>query len=165
MISHEDLKKYLHYNPENGLFTWLSFDVNNQMKVGDIAGNYSNGYIELNVKVKRYAAHRLAWFYMTKKWPEGDIDHINHVRSDNRWCNLRDVTCIENGRNKSKLSNNKSGHVGVSWNSQAGKWRASIGVSGKAYNLGHYTDIRDAVLARSRAEELYGFHKNHGKEL
>lgn len=45
-----------------------------------------------------YLLHRLAYLYMTGNWPLGEIHHVNHNPSDNRWANLADVTPLENNR-------------------------------------------------------------------
>lgn len=65
------------------------------------------------------------------------------------------VTAIDGRRQKNK--NNTSGHIGVSLNSQTGKWRAYINFRRKQYHLGLYDSIDDAISARKAAEkEIYG---------
>ncbi len=49
-------------------------------------------------------------------------------------------------------SRNKSGYTGVFFATQLGKWVASINFKGKAYHLGCFSDIRDAVAVRRVAE-------------
>jgi hypothetical protein len=51
-------------------------------------------------------AHRLVWFVVHGKFPDGDIDHINGNRSDNRIENLRDVTRRANLQNVIKRPRN-----------------------------------------------------------
>lgn len=95
--------------------------------------------------------------------PEGmQIDHINHARNDNRIENLRLATIFDNNQNMSKGRANASGHVGVSWHKSAQKWCAEIHANGVKYYLGIYDDINDAIRARKLAEEIHGFHENHG---
>ena len=55
--------------------------------------------------------HRLAFLYMKGTIPEY-VDHINRIRTDNRWLNLRACTSSENTLNK-KLGTNKSGFPGI----------------------------------------------------
>jgi hypothetical protein len=53
-------------------------------------------------------AHRLVWFVTYGKFPNGDIDHLNGDRSDNRIENLRDVTRRANLQNVIKRPRNDS---------------------------------------------------------
>ena len=71
------------------------------------------GYYEVTIKYRRYYVHRLAWFLVHGEQPD-DIDHINRDRSDNRLCNLRNVS------RKVNAANNAS--RGVCWTNQ--KWVA-----------------------------------------
>lgn len=108
-------------------------------------------------------AHRVAWVLMTGKWPDGEIDHDNGIRTDNRWVNLKDVTSVQNGRNQGIKSSNTSGYTGVSWHASSRKWRASIRVDGKLISLGDYQHKIDAICVRRAAEIKYNFHAQHGK--
>lgn len=112
------------------------------------------------------AAHRIVWALYTGKWPDGEIDHINHDRADNRISNLRDISKKENAKNKIMRSDNASGVCGVSKIIERGHWRgywqAGIGIDGKRLHLGRFTNFDDAINARKTAERQYGFHENHG---
>src|SRR5215813_12141516 len=102
MLTHERLKELLSYDPKTGLFIWNSR--------GAVAGTTDQeGYIQIHLDGKKYRAHRLAYLYMTGEMPTQILDHINRVRSDNRWGNLRPVTDRFNYYNCSDYSNNKSG--------------------------------------------------------
>lgn len=134
------------------------------------AGNvisYKNekGYLQLRVFKKLYRAHRLIWLWMTSEWPEKNIDHINHDRSDNRWCNLRCVNQRQNLMNQSLSSANTSGYTGVTYHKVNNRWVAQIKIRKKNINLGSYVSKMDAVRARKNAESKYGFHKNHGSRF
>jgi hypothetical protein len=85
-----------------------------------------NGYRHIGVLGKVYSAHRLAFLYMTGKFPLDEVDHKNHERSDNRWSNLREVTRLENSRNRSMHLNNKSGFSGVCWKKRVSKALPSV---------------------------------------
>lgn len=65
-----------------------------------------------------------------------------------------------NGTRKSALKSklhkgNKSGHKGVTWMENRGKWRAYIGFQGKQITLGYFEEKEDAIEARLLAEEKY----------
>jgi len=122
-----------------------------------------NGYRCLSFCGEQFLAHRAAIAIVTGEWPEHSVDHINGVRSDNRWKNIRSVTVAENSRNQCIRSDNTSGCVGVSLHRQTGRWTARISALGKYKHLGLFDKFEDAVLARKSAERLYGFHENHGR--
>ena len=159
------LKSILHYDPETGIFTRI-VKVANNVNIGDVAGGIDScGYVRIRVKRQFYSLHRLAFFYMTGAFPSEHIDHINGIRHDNRWANLRPVMKIENRWNLKKYNSNTSGTVGVSWHIRSFRWLAHISKHGKRKHLGRYTDFFEACCARKSAENLYGFHPNHGKTL
>lgn len=160
---YEELIEYLDYNENTGVFTW-KIDMRPNKYKGDAAGGVGGrGYIIIGIKGKIYKAHRLAWLFMKKKEAVGDIDHINHDRLDNRFCNLRIVSKRENARNRSLSIENKSGVHGV--NFKRNRWEVTIGVDGRNIYLGGYALFSDAVNIRKNAEVLYGFHENHGEEF
>ena len=161
-LTQKELKKVLHYEPTTGLFTWVK--KRQGVSLGGVAGCLQhNGYRHIGVLGKVYSAHRLAFLYMTGKFPLDEVDHKNHERSDNRWSNLREVTRLENSRNRSMHLNNKSGFSGVCWKKRVSKWLASISINGKRKHLGYFKDIDDAIEARKNANIEYGYHANHGE--
>ncbi len=166
-LTQQKLKELLHYNERTGIFTWENPRAR-RLKVGDLAGNLDKaGYRSISITVdgrkKLYYSHRLAWLYEYGVWPKGQIDHINHNRSDNRLCNLREADNTTNHKNRTINKNNTSGITGVYWNKNHKKWRAKIIVSGKNIHLGLFTDKNEAICARLHANRLYKFHANHGK--
>ena len=160
-LTQGELKENLHYDADTGLFTWAK---NRQrVGIGSLAGCLDNyGYRVIGIDGKQYKAHRLAFLYMTGKLPPNEIDHINHSRDDNRFVNLRHATRVENLRNKSMHSNNKSGFTGVYWEKALNKWAVNIWVNGKNKYLGNFTDIKEAIACRKKANIDFGFHQNHG---
>ena len=123
----------------------------------------NSGYFVGSLFKKKYLAHRVIWAMRTGAWPAEQIDHINHIRTDNRIVNLREATQTDNSRNQSLSKNNTSGVTGVSWCARDRLWTATIGHEGDAVQLGHYKNKNDAVFAREAAERKYGYHRNHGK--
>jgi hypothetical protein len=163
MITQKELKEWVSYNPETGDFTAIK--KSRGRKEGSICGgiNKGNGYVEICVLSNRFLSHRLIFLYMTGMMPDGEVDHLNHIKSDNRWSNLRVVDHANNQRNRPVFKNNKSGTSGVSFSNALKKWYASIQVNYKSINLGYHKELNDAIEARRVAELKYGFHKNHGK--
>lgn len=87
--------------------------------------------------------------------PEVLVDHINHVKTDNRRCNLRKCFVKENNRNKGKTKANTSGFKGASYDKAKQKWRASIQYDGKSKHLGYFASAEEAHKAYCRAEVMY----------
>jgi hypothetical protein len=163
MLTAEIVSSLIDYSPETGEFKRIK-KTSNSVKIGGKAGSISNyGYLRISIGGKLYMAHRLAWLLMTGNWPEDQIDHINGIRDDNRWINLRKATNQENGKNQCIRSTNKSGITGVTWIEATQKWRAQITVDGKAIHLGVFPKIEDAATARKVAERKFEFHNNHGR--
>ncbi|QIN99385.1 putative homing endonuclease [Salmonella phage oldekolle] len=150
MLTQERLKELFEYRPETGEFIRL-VSIGNQ-KAGSTAGCLrKTGYIEIRVDKVGYKAHRLAFLYMEGYIPEV-IDHVNRIRSDNRWANLRESNNQENSRNRTARS--KSGYLGIFWHKQKQKWEVRVVDSYKKLVHGGYFDFLDLELAVQRANEL-----------
>ncbi len=145
MLTQEELKSQLHYDPDTGIFTRLVSN-NKKHKIGDIAGgiNPSSGYYMIKVFGKRYSLHRLAWLYIYGYFPDLCIDHINRIRTDNRINNLRLSTNSENQQNRTICSNNKVGIKGVYKTKNYEKYVAQATLNGKHYYLGHFDSQHEA---------------------
>lgn len=158
MIQIDRLKQVLNYDSENGEFRWAVYQGPNA-KQGHIAGSVSKsvGYRYIKVDRRRYAAHRLAWFYVHGRWPAGLIDHKNTDRTDNSILNLREATQSTNKANRAAPKNNTSGIKGVSWCKAQQKWQVSICRQYKQTHLGFFDCKEDAAATyRRAAEKLFG---------
>jgi len=136
MLTQNQLKDILHYDPVTGLF--------------ERYGNYSKcgsksyqGYILIGIGRKSYYAHRLAWLYMTGNWPSNEIDHINRIRDDNRWENLRKADRSLQNRNR---NDRKWTLPNIS--AQANGWTVRIG---RKLYVGRFKCLGKALRARARA--------------
>lgn len=152
-LTQKRLRELLHYNPETGVFTWL--ETGGGRSIDRCAGGINNGYRKIKINYISYLAHRLAFPYVNGYFPENDVDHINRIRDDNRWCNLREASKSCNARNSGVGRNNKSGVIGVGWGNDRYVWKASISVDGRNKFLGRFKNIQDAVKARWEAEVKY----------
>lgn len=165
MITSDMLKISLSYDPHTGLFRWLVKKPN--ANIGDIAGTKrkhdGKTYIIITLSGKKYRAHRLAFLYMTGKFPELLCDHINGDGTDNRWCNLREVDHKNNNRNMRLRSDNTSGVAGVYWNKKDKRWQVTLKTGESRGYIGQFKLLEDAVKARLEAETEHNFHQNHGQ--
>ncbi|MCU4119319.1 HNH endonuclease signature motif containing protein [Variovorax sp. N23] len=130
------LRELLHYDPETGVFTRASGGPG--IRIGDVAGSlHADGYVAIMLKGSLYQAHRLAMLYVNGQWPDGEVDHRNGNRSDNRIDNLRNTTATVNQQNRQRATvKNKVGLLGVTVRRE--KFRASITVAGKTRYLGDF---------------------------
>lgn len=158
MLHQKQLQKILSYNPLTGIFKWES-PTGRRVRVGLAAGSINNvtRYRSIRIFNKNYYAHRLAWLYVHGYFPEGNLDHINNVRDDNRIKNLRHVSHSCNMRNAEMLSNNTSGVKGVRWSKRDMVWRAEIKINNKCYFIGQSRLFTEAVCLRFAAEECVGW--------
>ena len=112
------------YNPKTGELRWA---INARAaRIGDIAGKPgSHPYLRVRYRGVLYRVHRVIWLMAYGRWPDGDVDHINGDKRDNRLENLRAVSRQVNLQNQRKAhQDSKSGYLGVHFNK--GKWVARI---------------------------------------
>lgn len=147
------IKDQLHYDPQTGIFRWR-FTKSKKTKPWDIAGCQKKGYFYIGIRKGQYASHRLAWVYMTGEWPKHEVDHIDGVKSNNAWSNLREATHKQNLENLALAKNNTSGFRGVTWFKQTQKWRAMIMHNLKGIHVGYFDTAEEAgqAAAAKRAE-------------
>jgi hypothetical protein len=136
-ITAERLRQLLHYDPERGVFTWLSRPAErswNTRFAGTRAGTINGlGYVVIGILGRRYKAHRLAWLYVHGEWPGRELDHINCDKSDNRIANLRPATRSQNIANSRARSDSTSGLKGVRWHESSRRWLARLTAGGKRH--------------------------------
>lgn len=170
-ITPELCRELLSYDAETGKLRWLPrarshFATDHACRVWN--GRFAHaealtsvtvsGYKAGAVKKRYAAAHRVAWMVHTGRHPDGEIDHINGDRSDNRFNNLRDVSARDNCRNKSRYRNSAD-RAGVHHDPRVDKWSARIG----DLFLGSFFTKEEANAARSAGEICMGYHANHGR--
>lgn len=151
-LTQKRLKEVFHYDPLTGVFTRkCSLGCT---KKGDIAISLDDrGYVRFSIDGHKYRAHRLSFLYMLGYSPENDIDHVNRIKNDNRWNNLRESSHQCNMRNTGNRSDNKTGVKGVRFDIHTGKWRSEIRIYGKTIHLGRRADFVEAVCLRLAAEQ------------
>ena len=138
-LSQKHLKDLFVYDRVTGIVTKKS----SGLAVGSLT---KMGYLRASVLDLDYMLHRLIWCMETGSFPDGQIDHINGNRSDNRWCNLRLTTNRKNAINKEMHRKGK-----LPWAYKEGrKWKSEVKVDGRSVYLGLF---ETAVEAHEKAKE------------
>lgn len=150
MLTQSALKEVIHYDPETGIFSRI---IKNGTKSAGSINKF--GYICIGIKNKIYKAHRLAFLYMTGKFPLFDVDHIDGNRSNNKWVNLRDAETLINCQNRRKPQKNSTscGILGVSL--VGNSYVARITVNKKTLYLGSFKSSDSACQAYLTAKRKY----------
>lgn len=105
----------------------------------------SSGYLHIALFSRPWKAHRLSWAIHYGVWPDGDVDHINRNKSDNRICNLRIATRQQNMFNMSPTKRSKLGLKGISWDRN--RYRVSATFNGKNHYIGRFKTLDEAKAA------------------
>ncbi len=108
---------------------------------------FNNKYIATDLPNKKILRlHR--YVLGLKKLEDGEVDHINGDRTDNRKQNLRIVT-------RSQNLMNRKGVKGYYFDNYYQKWKAEIIVNGKKFNLGSFDTEEEAKQSRLEAERVH----------
>lgn len=145
MLTQKRLKEILHYNSKTGIFVW-KIRLSHNIHVGDVAGTLdAKNYVVIVINKKQYKRSRLAWLYVYGVWPEGIVDHRNHITTDDWIKNLRDVTHSENAQNRNKANAGSiTGVLGVGFNKRQGTYHVRIQINGKQKYIGEFLTLKIA---------------------
>jgi len=124
---------------------------------GEIAGHQrGDGYWIVCLDRKKYAVHRLIWFWHHGTWPV-ELDHDDLDRGANAMNNLREATRTLNNANHPCRRDSRLGVKGVFQNKGCDRFYARISCSGQRYSLGGFATREEANEAYFRkAKELFG---------
>jgi hypothetical protein len=168
----EELKKYLVYYPDTGIFYRIG-TLSRNYKEPKICDCIDNGYVVITFQKKPMKAHKLAFLYMTGAIPDV-VDHIDGDGLNNRWDNIRAVTQAQNNHNRRIDKSNTTGIKGVSWydNKKMGVgYLARISINYKRiscwFSIIEYKDKQNALdkaiaWVKEKREEYHGDYANHG---
>lgn len=111
----------------------------------------TNGYIIIgftfNKKHYNIRGHQFAFYYKYKKIVE-QIDHKDGNRSNNRICNLREVTYQQNHHNRTTAK-------GYSFHKRKNKFQSRIKLNGKNIYLGYFNTEEEAHQVYLDAKKIY----------
>jgi len=148
------LKQLLRYNLGDGAFYWRTAP-NGRITIGQRAGCINaNGYRSISIDGTTYVASALALLYVDGR-RYSMVDHKNLVRDDDRYKNLRPATRSQNGANRRRYKNNKSGFKGVDF--RKGLWRTQIKKNGVTRHIGYFKTPGSAHRAYLKeARKMHG---------
>lgn len=147
-LDQEWLQHLLHYDPLTGVWTWMNPLKHSSVRRGDIAGRImSNGRRQIRIHYGFYYSARLAWLYMTGSWPVCEMDHINRIKDDDRWCNLREATRSQNAFNRAWCE--QRGDLRCISEDERGWLMVNVG----SRFLGRFATLEEAVKVRDEALE------------
>lgn len=152
IIAADRLKQLVHYDPDAGKFARLI----QRTSAKSTGWPDKAGYLYMMLDGRSYPLHRLAWLYMTGRWPGGDIDHIDGVKTNNRFRNLRDVPTNFNMQNERRARiNNRFGLMGVQFRKDRGKYIAVLKVDGSTRRFGAFDTPEEAHAAYLEAKRIH----------
>lgn len=167
MLTFERANGLFKYGPETGLLIGKVTAGNNRFHAGTPVGCSSpDGYLRVRVDKVLHPVHRVCCLPACGSLPDDmQAGHVNHVRDDNRLCNIRIADNTINSRNASTGKDNTTGVCGVYADKRrVKKYCAEIKVN-RVKEFPGYSDTSDeAAAARREAELKYGFHSNHGTD-
>lgn len=153
MISQEEFKALISYDPCTGVFT--NIVPRGRNRGGSRAGtaHTTAGYRYITVAGEKHAEHQWAFLYMLGRLPAVEIDHANGVVDDNRWENLREADRFKNLANMRCRRRGLKGVIKTSKN----RWGARVRYNGTRISLGCFATEAEAHAAYAKkAVELFG---------
>lgn len=152
-----------HYQVSNlGRVKSLKYGKERILKQSVCAGGYRGFSLHKNGKQKSRLVHVLVAMAFLGHVPcrvLRVVDHKNHIRSDNRLCNLQIITQRKNTNQKHLKSS--SAYTGVFRCSGGKKWRSQILINGKRRKLGSFV----TELEASQYYENALIAHNNGKQI
>ena len=164
VLTPEQIREWFHYEPDTGSLYRI------------VAGKRllctkmdTKGYVAVYIGNRRFTAHRVAWAFMTGKWPRKGLDHIDGNRANNCWSNLREATPSQNMCNsatKRKVHNLPRGVMLVT-NQKTPSFLARIQSNRRNINLGVYPTPEEASEVYQLASEMlhgsFAYHLGQGQ--
>lgn len=128
MITSERLHELFIYDRDTGIFTRrISVGRHDRHRSGTVVGSIdANGYMVTTVDGRRVYLHRMAILYVTGKLPSHDVDHIDHIRSNNAFSNLRCVPRKINCQNRIQSRKDRKYGTLLGVKKHRNRWQARI---------------------------------------
>lgn len=111
-----------------------------------------NGYLRVSIHGTDKYVHRviMSAFLGRELTRNEEVNHLNHVVTDNSIINLQLTDHRGNMQYRQSLKNSSSQFVGVYWIKAMNKWRAQIQLNGKKIHIGYFKCEHEAGRAWNR---------------
>ncbi len=157
ILKFERLREVAEFSEHHGTLVW-KVRKSQRVRIGEPMGGFDlDGYRTVGIDGKKYRVCRLVILYFTGKWPEGDVDHKDLNKANDRLDNLRVVSKYENNLNR-RSSKMERKHNLPKWVMPHGrKFRAFVRVEGMVHKLGSFDTPEEAhAVAEKFARENHG---------
>ncbi len=135
----------IRYAPSTGKISRFHLQYKRWVSTQNTPNN--KGYLRINIGRRLYMEHLVGFFIVMGRLPRVgmEIDHINGIKTDNRWCNLREVDRHENCTNRVE---HRSGRIpGPAFIKDRNAWRSSLQHLGEMFRMGNYrTEIQAKIV-------------------
>lgn len=178
IIDQEYLKECFDYDILTGICTWRNRPLehfknkagyngfNSKFPDVEVGCVMNGGYLFIGLNGNQLL-HRMICLWMGKSITGKQIDHINGVKTDNRWVNLRVVDQTDNLKNKKLRESNKTGVSGVSFyeNLKSKPFRVTYYENNNKRATEFFVShLFEAACIRKSFENKNGYHANHGRK-
>ncbi len=155
----EFVKQALCYDPETGVMTWANCSkyhnaLNGAEAGGPIPNQSGKFYHKITIGGRKISRSRLAFAWMTGRWPSECIDHINGNSLDDRWVNLREATITENAWNHKRRAKRQD-HLPMGVRQMGSGFQARIAVNKRMIHLGVFETPSAAQAAYQQARSAH----------
>lgn len=110
---------------------------------------------------KTFKPHRLvANAFIENPENKNQVNHKNHIKTDNSMNNLEWVSNLENTCHSQLKKKRTSDFIGVSMHGK-NRWQSSININGKRTHLGSFATEQEAYEARKKFEKDNGIENKY----
>jgi hypothetical protein len=107
-----------------------------------------NGYLTVSLNKYPCYGHRLVLQTFLPIDEMKEVNHKNHIKTDNRLSNLEWCSCSENSRFRKKREGCSSQYLGVSrWIGRGKNWKSQCCIDGVKFHLGMFDTEEEAGRA------------------
>lgn len=150
---YEHKKEKIEIDFENGKIYRLKADGTKK----EVGHKRKDEYLGFRLNSKTVSCHRYIYEQFHKcKIPENMvINHINHIRNDNRICNLELVSIQHNSqyRNLEYSKKNLTGEKNIYFNKNAKKYQVRFYIDKVNKSFGYFSNLKEAKIRRDQVKK------------